>query len=119
MFTKLNRPTALALAAVALIFGALGPWMSVFGLTAAPSDFLQVGSIVFGGIVIVILSALTGYFMRVVALVVGLAILSEVVYVWLVLSESRTNEFVSLGWGLYLSTLTGLFLIASPWLVKR
>lgn len=118
MFTKLNRPTALSLAAIALIISAIGPWISFFGLTAGPSNFLEVALVIFGGIGLLILSAFTGYGMRTVAIVVGVAVLGQVGYVWFVLSESSTNEFVTPGWGLYLSILVGLFLVTSPWFVK-
>lgn len=119
MFTKLNRPTALAIGAIALSIAAIGPWISFFGLGGGPSDFLEVGLVVFGGLGLVIISALTGRLMRPVSIFVGVAVLAEVGYVWFALSESDTNPFVTPGWGLYLSIATGLFLIASTWVAKK
>jgi hypothetical protein len=121
---NLNRPTALALAATALLIGAIGPWVTILGLIGAgPTTFTEVWTVVFGAIAVVIASALTGRYMRPVSIVAGVAILSEVSYVWFHLSKDGANELgrslVQPGWGLYLTTLAALFLIASTWVAKK
>lgn len=116
----LNRPTALAIAAIALIVGAVGPWVTVLGIiSAGPANFTEVALVVFGGIGFVIVSALTGWFMRPVSILVGVLILLEVGNVWFRLGDGNTNELVKPGWGLALSTLAALFLIASTFVAKQ
>lgn len=123
MLTNLNRPTALIIGAVAMIIGVVSPWITVFGvITAGPTNFAQVGLVLFGGIALVIVSALTGRYMRAASIIAGVIVLSEVVYVWFGLSENSkegVGELVSPGWGLYFSTLAGLFLVASTWIAKQ
>lgn len=116
----LNRPTALAIAAIALIVGAVGPWVTVLGIiSAGPANFTEVALVVFGGIGFVVVSALTSRFMRPVSILVGVLILLEVGNVWFRLGEGSTNELVKPGWGLVLSTLAALFLIASTFIAKQ
>jgi hypothetical protein len=118
--SKLNRPTALAIGAVALIVGLISPWITVLGIiSAGPTNFTEVWIVMIVGIALVIASALTGKFMRLVSIVVGVAVLSEVGYVWFHLSEAQTNDLVQPGWGLFLSTLAGLFLVASTWVARQ
>ena len=120
MTTKLNRPTALTIGAIALIFGALGPWISFLGvINAGPMNFTEVAIIIFAGIGLVIASALTSRYMRIVSIFVGLVVLSQVTYVWFHLSEATTNDLVQPGWGLFLSTLAGLYLIGSTWVARK
>jgi hypothetical protein len=110
---------ALALGAVLLSIGAIAPWITVFGLiSAGPSNFTEVALFVFGGIGLVCLSAITRHYMRPVSIVIGLLILAQVVYVWFGLSEQDTNELVTPGWGLWLTTAACLYLIASTFIVK-
>lgn len=110
----------LAFCAVALLFGSMGPWITFLGaINGGPANFLEVGLVVFGGIGLVVLSALTGKAMRSVSIFVGALILAEVVYVWFVLSEADTNELVSPGWGLFVSGVTAVLLIASTWVTKK
>lgn len=117
---KITRNNALAMSAVALIFGAIGPWISVLGLiSGGPANSLEVGLVVFGGIGLVILSALTSRFMRPVSIIVGALILLEAGHVWYEVSNVGDSEWVSIGWGLYLSILAALFLIASTFLTKQ
>jgi hypothetical protein len=116
----LNRPTALAIAAVALLVGAVGPWITVLGLiSAGPTNFTEVWIVVFGAIAFVIASALTGRYMRLISIVCGVAVLVEVGYVWFHLSEAQVNDLVQPGWGLFLSTLAALFLVSSTWVAKK
>lgn len=120
---NLNRPTALALAATALLIGAVGPWVTVLGLIGAgPTTFTEVWTVVFSAIAVVIASALTGRYMRTVSIVAGVAILSEVAYVWFHLATEGASELgrglVQPGWGLYLTTFAALFLVVSTFVVK-
>lgn len=118
-----SRNSALALGAVILAFGAIGPWITFLGvINGGPANLLEVGLVVFGGIGLVALSALTGRYMRPVSILVGVGILIEAGYVWFVLSEAQSSEvggLVSPGWGLYLSILASLYLIASTWIAKK
>jgi len=120
MTTKLNRPTALTIGAIALIFGALGPWISFLGvISAGPMNFTEVAVAIFTGIGLVIASAVSGLYMRIVSIFVGLVVLSQVAYVWFHLSEAGVNDLVQPGWGLFLSTLAGLYLISSTWVARK
>lgn len=120
---NLNRPTALVAAAIALVVGAVGPWISVLGLfNGGPTNSTEVGIVVFGGIALTIASALSGRFMRPISIVVAIAILAEAVNVLVSVHKANTGEFGSLvspGWGLYLSILACLFLVASTWVAKK
>lgn len=116
---KLNRPTALSLGAIALIFGAIGPWIAVLGLiNGGPSNDTETAIVVFGGIVLVIGSALTGIAMRGVSILIGVAILLESLNTLRQVIHAHDSAVVSPGWGLYLSIVAGLFLIASTWVAK-
>jgi hypothetical protein len=117
---NINRPTALAIGAVALIVGAISPWITVLGVIGAgPLNFIEVAIVVFASIGLVIASALTARFMRPVSIVVGIIVLSQVGYVWFHLSEADTTPLVQPGWGLFLSTAAALYLIASTWVAKK
>lgn len=121
---NLNRPTALAAAAIALIIGAVGPWISVLGLfSGGPTNSTEVAIVVFGGITFVILSALTGRFMRPVSILVAVGILAEAINVFVKIQQanddSELGSLVTPGWGLYLSIVACLFLIGSTWIAKK
>lgn len=117
---NLNRPTALAVGAIIMLVGAIGPWITLLGLIGAgPLNFTEVAIVVFASIGILVVSALTARFMRTVSIVVGLVVLSQVAYVWFHLSESSTNELVQPGWGLFVSTAAALYLIASTWVAQK
>jgi hypothetical protein len=116
----LNRPTALIVAAIGLMIGAIGPWVTVLGIiSAGPSNFTEVALVVFGGIGLVVCSAISGRYMRPVSILVGVLILVEIVNVWFRLGEGNTNDLVNPGWGLFLSTFAALFLIASTFVAKQ
>lgn len=122
MFYKLNRPTALSLAAIGLCLSAVGPWITVFGvLSLGPDNSTELAIVVFGGIALLIASALSGRFMRSISILVGLAILGEALntFVRLSLHHDELDGLVTTGWGLYLSILIGLFLVASSWIIKQ
>jgi hypothetical protein len=122
----LNRPTALVIGAVALLIGAVGPWITVLGfISAGPTAFTEVWTVMFGGIALIIVSAFTGRYMRPVSIIVGLAALAEVAYVWFHLATEGSSDsdiikiVVSPSWGLYLTTLTALYLIGSTFIAKK
>lgn len=119
-----NRSTGLIFGAIALILGAIGPWISVLGfIGGGPANSLEVGSIVFGGIALVIISALLGRFMRTVSIIVGVLVLAEVVNVFINInsanSDSDLGSLASPGWGLYLSAVAGLYLIVSTFVFAK
>jgi hypothetical protein len=120
---KLNCPTALSIAAIGLIFGAIGPWITVLGfINGGPTNSTEVGLIVFGGIGLVICSAFSGRFMRTVSILVGVLILIEAGHVFYEMHHANGSDIGSLvtpGWGLYLTVIACLWLIASTFVVKR
>lgn len=117
---NINRPTALAIGAVALIVGAIGPWITVLGVIGVgPLNFVEVAITVFACIGVVILSAFTGRYMRTASIAAGVVILSQVAYVWFHLSEADTSPLVQPGWGLFLSAFVALYLISSTWVAKK
>lgn len=119
---KLNCSTALSIAAIGLIFGAIGPWITVLGfINGGPTNSLEVGLVVFGGIGLVICSAFSGRFMRTVSILVGVLILVEAGHVFYEMHHANGSDIGSLvtpGWGLYLTIIACLWLIASTFVVK-
>lgn len=117
---KLTRTNALALGALALLISAMGPWVTVFGglFSAGPTNSTEPALIVFGGLGLVILSAITGKYMRPVSIVVGVLVLAEAANVFVRMSTDTDSELVSPGWGLYLTVLSSLFLIVSTFITK-
>jgi hypothetical protein len=121
---NLNRPTALSLGAIALIVGAIGPWISVFGglINGGPMNDTETALIVFGGIALVIGSALTRFQMRILSVLVGFGVMAEVGYTWSKINEANSSAFGSIvnpGWGLYLTAVAGLYLVASTWVAQK
>lgn len=122
MLYKLNRPTALSLAAIALILGAIGPWITVLGvINMGPTNSTELAIVVFGSVALLIVSAVTGRFMRPVSILAGLAVLGESLNTLgkLISNDGEFSGLVTTGWGLYLSILAGLFLVVSTWVAKR
>ena len=123
----MNRNTRIALGAgvLALLAGAVGPWATVLGaINIGPTNSAEVSAVVFGGALILVLSAAFGRAMRTASIVVGVAAVAEVVYAFVRIEQVKNDAgdwgaLVSPGWGLYLSGLAGLYLIASTWIVKR
>ena len=79
---------------------------------------------VFGGAALVALAASLGRALRPASITVGIAALAEAVYAFVRIEQakSQAGEWGSLiapGWGLYLTIIAGLFLIASTWLAGR
>lgn len=117
---KISRNNLLIAAAVTLVFGAIGPWITVLGfIGGGPSNSLEVGLVVFGGIALVVASALSGRWMRPISIVVGLAVLAETIHVLVEINKVSDSDLVQTGWGLYLSILAALFLVASTWVAKK
>lgn len=115
---KLTRDVALLISALALVIGAIGPWVTVLGIfSVGPTNSTEPGLIVFGGIGLLVLSSLTRQYMRSTSIIVGLLILAEVINVYVRVNNEENNDLISPGWGLYLTFLTCVFLIASPWFV--
>lgn len=117
-----NRNTALAVGAVVLIFGGIGPWFSVFGmLGVGPTNSVELGLVVFGGSGLIIASALTGRFMRLTSILVGLVVIGEAIRCLINLggATDAAAEFISPSWGLYVSILAAAFLVSSTWIAKK
>lgn len=117
-----NRPTALAVSAIALLVGSVGPWVTLLGIASAgPTNSLEVALVVFGGIGLVILSALTSRYMRTVSIVVALIILAEAInsLTKIYSVDADVRDWVAPGWGLYLTILTCVFLAASTWIARK
>lgn len=120
---NLNRPTALAIAAALLIIGAIGPWITLLGLVSGgPTNDTETTIVIFGGIGLVVVSALTGRYMRTVSIIVAIAILAEAIDTLVSVVQANSSalgNLVSPGWGLYLTILSGLFLVSSTWVAKK
>jgi hypothetical protein len=121
-FNKFNTPTAITIGAVALILGAIGPWVTVLGLFGGgPTNSFEVGLIVFGGIGLLLCSAFSGRFMRTMSILISVLILIETANVFYEVrnaNDSELGSLVSPGWGLYLTVLACLWLIASTFVFK-
>jgi hypothetical protein len=116
---NMNRPTAVAIGAILLCVGAISPWITFAGIiNAGPTDFTEVAIVFFGALGLLILSLLTGRYMRPITVIVGGLVLLDVAYVWFHLSEQDTNPLVSPGWGLFFTVASALYLIASTWLAR-
>jgi hypothetical protein len=122
----MNPRIALGAGALALLVGAFGPWVSVLGglLNIGPTASTEVSIVVFGGVALVALSAIVGRKMRAASIVIGVAALVEAGYALVRIEQAKSDagEFgalISPGWGLYLTVLTGLFLVGSTWIRPR
>lgn len=116
---KFTRSNAFIISAIALIVGAIGPWVTVLGLVnLGPTHSLEIGLIVFGGAGLIALSGLTGKFTRPASIIVGALVLAEAVNTLSKVGD-LDEDLVSPGWGLYLSMLTAVFLIASTFIIKQ
>ena len=97
---------------------------SVLGaLSVGPTSNTETTIAVFGGVVVVALAALTNRALRTASMVAGVAALASV-YALVKIQQAKADagEWGSLiqpGWGLYLTILVGLYLIASTWIVRR
>lgn len=119
-----NPRIAVGAGTLALLIGALGPWASVLGVIhVGPTSSAEVSIVVFGGATLLAVAAIVGRALRPASIAVGIAALVEAVYalVRIEQAKSQAGEWGSLitpGWGLYLTIVAGLFLIASTWLAR-
>jgi hypothetical protein len=122
---NINPRIAVGAGALALLIGAFGPWVSLLGvLHVGPTNSAEVSIVVFGGAALLALAAAVGRAMRPASIVIGIAAMAEAIYalVRIEQAKSRAGEFGSLiapGWGLYLTIIAGLYLVASTWLARR
>jgi hypothetical protein len=70
------------------------------------------------------LSALTGRHMRLASISIGVLAVIETVYAIVRIPQLKAEAdewgaLIAPGWGLYLTVIVGVFLIASTWLVRR
>lgn len=116
---NMNRPTGVAIGAVLLCVSAIAPWLTFAGVVnAGPTDFTEVAVVFFVALGLLVLSVLTGYFLRPISVIVGVIVLLDVAYVWFHLSEHDTSPLVNPGWGMFFAIASALYLIASTWLAK-
>jgi hypothetical protein len=122
----MNRRIALIIGAVALLLGAMGPWISALGgvLSVGPTQSVETSIVVFGGIALLILFAVLNRSHRILSVMVGSLVLIEAVFVLVRIQDakSESGELGSLfspGWGLYVTILTGVYLIVSTFIVKK
>jgi hypothetical protein len=121
----MNPRTVVGAGAAALLIGGLGPWANVLGaLQVGPTSSTEVSIVIFGGAALVALAAILGRAMRPASIAIGLAALAEAVHVLVRIEDAKSQagqwgSLVSPGWGLYLTIIAGLFLIASTWVGRR
>ena len=119
-----NPRLAVGAGALALLIGAFGPWVSLLGvLHVGPTSSAEVSIVVFGGAALVALAAILGRALRSASITVGVAALAEAVYALVRIEQAKSHagewgSLISPGWGLYLTIIAGLFLIASTWLAR-
>jgi hypothetical protein len=121
----MNTRIALGAGTLALLIGALGPWATFLGaINIGPTSSVEISIVVLGGVALVALSALTGRNMRLASVSVGVLAVIETVFAIVRIHQvnAEADEWGALiapGWGLYLTVIVGVFLIASTWLVRR
>jgi hypothetical protein len=119
-----NTRIAVGVGALALLIGGLGPWATALGIVSiSATQNAEVAAVVFGGAAISAVAAITGRSLRGTSITVGVLALSEAVYrlVSIENAKSQAGEFgglISPGWGLYLTIVATVFLIASTFLVS-
>jgi hypothetical protein len=122
----LNRNTRVALGAgaLALAAGAIGPWVTALGIfSIGPTANTEITVVVLGGVALVAFAALLNRWMRAVSILSGGLALAEAVYALVRIEQAKSDagEFgglISPGWGLYLTVIAGIFLVASTWLAR-
>ena len=116
---------ALGAGTLALLIGALGPWATFLGaINIGPMTSVEISIVVLGGVALVALSALTGRNMRLASISIGVLAVIETVYAIVRIQQVKAEAdewgaLITPGWGLYLTVIVGVFLIASTWLVRR
>jgi hypothetical protein len=121
----MNTRIALGAGTLALLIGALGPWATFLGaINISPTSSVEISIVVLGGVALVALSALTGRNMRLASISIGVLAVIETVYAIVRIQQVKAEAdewgaLIAPGWGLYLTVIVGVFLIASTWLVRR
>jgi hypothetical protein len=121
----MNTRIALGAGTLALLIGALGPWATFLGaINIGPTSSVEISIVVLGGVALVALSALTGRNMRLASISIGVLAVIETVYAIVRIQQVKAEAdewgaLIAPGWGLYLTVIVGVFLIASTWLVRR
>jgi hypothetical protein len=112
-----NHRFAIGAGVLALLVGAVGPWVSVLGgvVELGPTSNVEISLVVFGGPALLLLSMFLGRATRLATIAVGVLALGEVAYVMVRIQQAKSEmgewgALVSPGWGLYL---------ASTWIVRK
>ena len=120
-----NQRIATGAGAVALLAGAVGPWVTAFGaLSLGPTANAETSIVVFGGIVALAIAVYLAKALRVTTMVVGTLALAEAVYVLVKIAQIKADAdewgaLISPGWGMFLTMIASAFLIVSTFVVKR
>lgn len=116
---NMSRPTGVAIGAFLLCVCAIAPWITFAGVVnAGPTDFTEVAVVFFGALGLLLISIITGRYMRPISVIVGSLVLLDVAYVWFHISEHATNPLVGPAWGMFFTIASGLYIIASTWLAR-
>jgi hypothetical protein len=116
---------ALIVGAVALLIGAVGPWATVLGaLSVSPLSQPDEWTAAIGvALLLIVVAVIWPKIMRRMSIVAGIAAIGQGVYSLVTIlqakSDSDWGSLVAPGWGLYLTIIAGLYLIASTFVVKR
>jgi hypothetical protein len=122
---NIDRRIAVGGGAVALLIGAFGPWVSLLGvLHVGPTSNAEDTIVLFGGAALLALAAILGRALRSASIIIGIAALAEAVYALVRIEHAKSQagqwgSLIAPGWGLYLTIIAALFLIASTWLARR
>jgi hypothetical protein len=120
----MNIRMATGIGALALLAGAVGPWASVFGaISVGPTAGVETSIVVFGGIVVLALVAILDRAYRPASITIGVLAMAEAVYALARIQQAKADAddwgaLVQPGWGLYLTIIAGLFLVASTFIIK-
>jgi hypothetical protein len=93
-------------------------------LHVGPTSNAEISIVVFGGAALLALAAILGRAMRPASIVIGIAALAEATHALVRIEQAKSQaaewgSLISPGWGLYITILAGLYLIASTWLVRH
>lgn len=120
-----NIRIALLAGVAALCAGAVGPWVSALGvINIGPTVSAEASIVVFGGIALLLLSFATLKLTRATSILVGVLALSEAGYTLVRVAQAKAEAgewgaLIQPGWGVYLTIITGLYLIVSTFIANR
>jgi hypothetical protein len=120
-----NTRIALIVGAAALLIGAVGPWATLLGaLSVSPLSQPDEWTAVIGvALLLIVVAVISPKIRRRMSIVAGIAAIGQGVYSLVTIlqakSDSDWGSLVAPGWGLYLTIITGVYLIASTFIVKR